>query len=274
MTRLFQRASRRLLAGAGVIGLAIGFGAQTLVKDVITGIFILAEETISVGDVIDLEGNSGVVEDISIRTIRLRDMDGTVHMIPFSAVSKVKNMTRGFAHAVIDANVAYQEDVDTVIRTLQGLAGAEVLAFGLGQAVADRLQPGMQRVVTDARQQLVQLGGDLGRREIAAPGIGRFIEAADGRGRGLFWLAHVISVARGWPAVVIDLSGMAARPETGREAVSAGGGDRDGDVGSHGRGDIAAADIIAFQPEAQEKALLALDLGRLDHFAAETAIQA
>lgn len=113
-----------LLAGAGVIGLAIGFGAQTLVKDVITGIFILAEETISVGDVIDLEGNSGVVEDISIRTIRLRDMDGTVHVIPFSAVSKVKNMTRGFAHAVIDANVAYQEDVDTVIKTLQGLAEA------------------------------------------------------------------------------------------------------------------------------------------------------
>lgn len=111
-----------LLAGAGVIGLAIGFGAQTLVKDVITGIFILAEETISVGDVVDLGGNSGVVEDISIRTIRLRDMDGTVHVIPFSEVSKVKNMTRGFAHAVIDANVAYQEDVDTVIAALQELA--------------------------------------------------------------------------------------------------------------------------------------------------------
>lgn len=113
-----------LLAGAGVIGLAIGFGAQTLVKDVITGIFILAEETISVGDVVDLGGNSGVVEDISIRTIRLRDMDGTVHVIPFSEVSKVKNMTRGYAHAVIDANVAYQEDVDTVIATLQELAEA------------------------------------------------------------------------------------------------------------------------------------------------------
>jgi small-conductance mechanosensitive channel len=111
-----------LLAGAGVIGLAIGFGAQTLVKDVITGIFILAEETISVGDVVDLGGNSGVVEDISIRTIRLRDMDGTVHVIPFSEVSKVKNMTRGYAHAVIDANVAYREDVDTVIATLQELA--------------------------------------------------------------------------------------------------------------------------------------------------------
>lgn len=111
-----------LLAGAGVIGLAIGFGAQTLVKDVITGIFILAEETISVGDVVDLGGNSGVVEDISIRTIRLRDMDGTVHVIPFSEVSKVKNMTRGFAHAVIDVNVAYQEDIDTVVATLQELA--------------------------------------------------------------------------------------------------------------------------------------------------------
>lgn len=113
-----------LLAGAGVIGLAIGFGAQTLVKDVITGIFILMEDTISVGDVVDLGGNAGVVEDISIRTIRLRDLNGTVHVIPFSEVTRVQNMTRGFAYAVIDAGVAYRENVDSVIAVLQELGEA------------------------------------------------------------------------------------------------------------------------------------------------------
>lgn len=113
-----------LLAGAGVIGLAIGFGAQTLVKDVITGIFILMEDTISVGDVVDLGGNAGVVEDISIRTIRLRDLNGTVHVIPFSEVTRVQNMTRGFAYAVVDAGVAYRENVDSVIAVLQELGEA------------------------------------------------------------------------------------------------------------------------------------------------------
>ncbi len=113
-----------LLAGAGVIGLAVGFGAQTLVKDVITGAFILMEDTVSVGDVVDLGGNAGVVEDISIRTIRLRDLNGTVHVIPFSEVTRVQNMTRGFSYALIDAGVAYRENVDDVIAVLQELGEA------------------------------------------------------------------------------------------------------------------------------------------------------
>lgn len=111
-----------LLAGAGVIGLAIGFGAQTLVKDVITGIFILAEETVSVGDIVDLGGNAGVVEDISIRTIRLRDTEGIVHVIPFSEVTRIKNMTRGFARALFDIGVSYREDIDEVIGVIVALA--------------------------------------------------------------------------------------------------------------------------------------------------------
>ncbi|QDO96194.1 mechanosensitive ion channel [Ferrovibrio terrae] len=113
-----------LLAGAGVIGLAIGFGAQTLVKDVITGIFILAEETVSVGDIVDLGGNGGVVEDISIRTIRLRDTEGVVHVIPFSEVTRIKNMTRGYAQALFDIGISYREDVDAVIEEIRKL-GAE-----------------------------------------------------------------------------------------------------------------------------------------------------
>ncbi len=111
-----------LLAGAGVVGLAIGFGAQTLVKDVITGIFILAEDTIAVGDVVDLGGHSGVVEAMTIRSIRMRDYTGAVHTIPFSAVSTVVNMTRDFGYAVFDVAVAYSVDLDAVVKTLQAIA--------------------------------------------------------------------------------------------------------------------------------------------------------
>lgn len=111
-----------LLAGAGVIGLAVGFGSQTLVKDVITGLFILFEDTMQVGDVVDVGGgHSGVVEAISIRAIRLRDMTGAVHTIPFSSVTTIRNMTRDFAFAVIDAQVDYASDVDQVFEALRGL---------------------------------------------------------------------------------------------------------------------------------------------------------
>jgi hypothetical protein len=104
-----------LLAGAGVIGLAIGFGSQTLVKDVITGLFILFEDTISVGDVVDVgNGHSGLVGAITIRTIKLRDMAGGVHSIPFSQVNSVLNMTKDFSYYVLDIAVAHGEDPDRV----------------------------------------------------------------------------------------------------------------------------------------------------------------
>ncbi|NYZ13200.1 mechanosensitive ion channel [Azospirillum sp. RWY-5-1] len=109
-----------LLAGAGVVGLAVGFGSQTLVKDVITGLFILFEDTISVGDVVDVGGgHSGVVEAISIRTIRLRDTAGSVHSVPFSAVTTVKNLTKDFSFAVFNVSVDYKEDPDRVIEVLR-----------------------------------------------------------------------------------------------------------------------------------------------------------
>lgn len=108
-----------LLAGAGVVGLAIGFGAQTLVKDVITGLFILFEDTISVGDVIEVDSRSGVVETITIRTIRLRDQAGSVHTVPFSSVTSVKNLTRQFAFYVFKLGVGYDTDIDQAIQALQ-----------------------------------------------------------------------------------------------------------------------------------------------------------
>jgi small conductance mechanosensitive channel len=112
-----------LLAGAGVIGLAIGFGAQTLVKDVITGLFILFEDTISVGDTIEVDGRTGTVESISIRTIRLRDGDGAVHTVPFSSVTTVKNQSRQFANWTLNLALAHDTDVARLYEALTAIDG-------------------------------------------------------------------------------------------------------------------------------------------------------
>lgn len=112
-----------LLAGAGIVELAIGFGSQALVKDIITGLFILIEDTLAVGDVVDVGGDhAGVVEAISIRCLKLRDMAGTVHTVPFSDVAAVKNLTRDFSYYVADVGVSYREDTDEVIEVLKGVA--------------------------------------------------------------------------------------------------------------------------------------------------------
>ena len=101
-----------LLASAGVLGLAIGFGAQKLVQDIITGIFIQFENAISIGDVITVGGTTGTVEKLTIRSVSLRDLDGTFHIIPFSSVDMVSNYMRGFAYCVSDIGIAYREDVE------------------------------------------------------------------------------------------------------------------------------------------------------------------
>jgi small-conductance mechanosensitive channel len=103
-----------LLAGAGVLGIAIGFGSQKLVQDIITGLFLLLENTMQVGDVVTLGGLTGSVENLSIRTIRLRALDGSVHIVPFSAVTTVTNMTRDFGYAVIDIAVGLNEEPERI----------------------------------------------------------------------------------------------------------------------------------------------------------------
>ncbi len=110
-----------LLAGAGVVGLAVGFGAQTLVKDVITGLFILIEDTIAVGDYVDVGGHAGTVESLSIRTIRLRDPSGSVHTVPFSDVGTVLNYTKDFSNVVLNIGIAYRENVDQVMKVIEDL---------------------------------------------------------------------------------------------------------------------------------------------------------
>jgi small conductance mechanosensitive channel len=108
-----------LLAGAGVVGLAISFGAQSLVKDVLSGLFILLENQFGVGDVVRLEGVSGSVERMTLRVVVLRDVHGVVHIVPNGEIKKVSNLTRGWARVVLDVGVAYKEDPDRVMEVMR-----------------------------------------------------------------------------------------------------------------------------------------------------------
>jgi small-conductance mechanosensitive channel len=111
-----------LLAGAGIVGLAIGFGSQKLVQDVITGIFLLLENAMQIGDWVTVSGLSGTVENLSVRTIRLRAGDGSVHVIPFSSVTSVTNTNRGLGNASVSVSVAFEEETDRVCDVLKEIA--------------------------------------------------------------------------------------------------------------------------------------------------------
>lgn len=108
-----------LIAGAGVAGLAVGFGAQSLVKDVLTGFFLLLEDQVRVGDVVKAAGVSGIVEYMNLRTVILRDLEGRVHVIPNGQITVVTNMTKEWSRYVIDVGVAYKENVDVVMAALR-----------------------------------------------------------------------------------------------------------------------------------------------------------
>ena len=108
-----------ILAGVGILSLAVGFGAQTLVKDIINGLFILVEDSIAVGDVVTIRGTGGLVEAVNLRTIWLRDLQGNVHIIPNSQVEMITNMTKDYSYYLLDVGVAYREDTDEVITALQ-----------------------------------------------------------------------------------------------------------------------------------------------------------
>ena len=110
-----------LLAGAGIVGVAIGFGAQSLVKDLISGFFLLMEDQIRVGDVANIAGIGGLVEAINLRTTRLRDLEGKVHIIPNGAITVATNFTRDWSRALVEIGVAYKENVDNVISVLQAV---------------------------------------------------------------------------------------------------------------------------------------------------------
>lgn len=110
-----------ILAAAGVLGLAIGFGAQSLVKDIISGFFIFLEDQIRVGDVVEVAGKSGIVERLNLKMTILRDLSGNVHYVPNGEISVVTNMTKVYSRYVFDIGVAYREDVDEVIDVMKAV---------------------------------------------------------------------------------------------------------------------------------------------------------
>lgn len=113
-----------LLATAGVAGLAIGFGAQSLVKDYFTGFVMLIENQIRVGDVVEVSGKAGVVQELTLRYVQLRDYEGSVHYVPNGTILTVTNRSRGFAYAVIDTGIAYKEDIDRVYVVMKQTAAS------------------------------------------------------------------------------------------------------------------------------------------------------
>jgi moderate conductance mechanosensitive channel len=127
-----------LIAGAGIVGVALGFGAQNLVRDLLSGISMLLEDQYGVGDVVDLGDAAGVVEEVGLRTTRIRDVRGVVWHVPNGAITRVGNMTQGWSRLVLDVGIAYDADIDAVITLLEGI----LARFAVDdEVVADVLEP-------------------------------------------------------------------------------------------------------------------------------------
>ena len=129
-----------ILGAAGVVGLAIGFGAQSLVKDYFTGFFILLENQLTTGDVVEIAGKSGLVEDVTLRFVRLRDYSGNVHYVPNNLITTVTNMSRGFAQAVVDVGIAYREDTDHVFDVMREVSREMRSDLDFGSKILDDLE--------------------------------------------------------------------------------------------------------------------------------------
>ena len=116
-----------LLAGAGIVGLAVGFGAQTIVKDFLTGLFLIMEDSVSVGDVVQIGEFSGAVESMSLRTIKLRDFSGTLHIFPYSEAQVLHNKTKDFSFAVFDFPLDHNADIARAFELMKEI-GDEIRA--------------------------------------------------------------------------------------------------------------------------------------------------
>ena len=129
-----------ILAAAGVVGVAVGFGAQSLIKDYFTGFFLLLEDQLRHGETVELGGKKGVVEEVTLRHVRLRDFEGCVHFIPNSSITTVSNKSRDFSYAVIDLSVAYGENVEEVYAVMRKV-GAEMRdAAGFKDQITEDLE--------------------------------------------------------------------------------------------------------------------------------------
>lgn len=110
-----------ILAGAGIAGLALGFGGQYLIKDIITGLFIILENQYRIGDVVKIDGESGTVVDISLRKTTLRDLDGTVHHFPHGSITRVSNLSKDWARVNLDIRIAYDSNLEHVIKIVNNV---------------------------------------------------------------------------------------------------------------------------------------------------------
>lgn len=129
-----------LIAGAGVVGLAIGLGAQTLVRDWLGGLFVLIEDQFQVGDVIAVANVSGAVENITLRATYLRDSDGTLHIVPNGEMRIVSNRTNGYSRAIVDVSVRSDQDINKVFKALEDVAGAVSADEGIKAYLMEPLQ--------------------------------------------------------------------------------------------------------------------------------------
>ena len=129
-----------ILATAGVAGIAVGFGAQSLIKDYFNGFFILVDDQLRQGDVVEVAGIGGLVEDVTLRFVRLRDYDGNVHFVPNGQITTVTNRTRSFAYAVIDVGIAYRESVDEAIEVMREVGRALRTDDAFGPRILEDLE--------------------------------------------------------------------------------------------------------------------------------------
>ena len=129
-----------VLASAGVVGLAVGFGAQTLVRDIISGFFLILEDQVRVGDSAAINGQAGLVEAINLRTIVLRDGEGTVHVFPNGSVTTLANRSKDFSYYVIDLGISYNEDPDRVIALLREIGAALQADQAFGPLILEPLE--------------------------------------------------------------------------------------------------------------------------------------
>jgi len=152
-----------ILGAAGVVGLAVGFGAQSLVKDYFSGFFLLLENQIRQGDVVNLGNHAGLVEEVNLRFVRLRDYDGNVHFVPNGTISSVINMSRGFAQSVVDVPVSYDADLPKVMAIMAEVAAAlqadpaHAARFVGGFEMAGVEKLGDSAIVIRARMQVAPL---------------------------------------------------------------------------------------------------------------------
>ncbi len=129
-----------ILAAAGVVGLAVGFGAQNLVRDVISGFFIILENQIRVGDVAIINGTGGLVEEVTFRTVVLRDLSAVVHVIENGSINEIANLTKGWSAYVIDVGVAYKEDTDRVTEMMRQVADEMKADPDYGPSMLDTIE--------------------------------------------------------------------------------------------------------------------------------------